>query len=294
MHHLVNAGARSIGGFGMFLPGIHMETPEAPGAAPAAAAPPPAPAPAPAAAAAPPAAPADPAADPAGVEDSQFDEAAFQEFLADEIGATLNGLLPQYLPRFLPQPGAAGPGGAPEPGGAPAGFDWASLDPLGDGYGQMLGQGIQETIRGELAAAFGALRAEQQQQAMQAAEARRLEIGQQNAQDMIADAISRGDDITDVGKQIVDPLAEALVPQFAARYGESPRAAELAIDQAVNIVREIERAAIARGTTSSQNHLATLAGAPAVPPAQAAAAHVPGQPAKRLTTAELLSRHTAA
>jgi hypothetical protein len=81
-----------------------------------------------------------------------------------------------------------------------------------------------------------------------------------------------------------------LVPQVQAIYGNSPRTAEVAIEQAIQMVRDLEREAAGMGADGQQQHLAVLAGAPAAVPGQAGAPTIPGRPATHLSTDELINK----
>jgi hypothetical protein len=282
---------RSIGGFGMFLPGIHMEVPEIGGGGGTAVAEPPA---APAAADGQPGAASD--APPGEAADDLAnqpvepptalglpDDPAFREFLAGEVNAILGAQLSRILP-----PEGYGPAAAPagQPSAPGQGFDWSQLDPFRDDYGAQLGQGIAAAVQ----QAFSPLMDTIQQREQAAAEAARAEAGEASAQQMMAEALGRGPKLTEKGQALVRPLAETLIPQVQAIYGNSPRTAEVAIEQAIQMVRDLEREAAGMGAEGQQQHLAALAGAPAAAPAQAGTPSIPGRPAKHLSTDELINK----
>lgn len=186
-----------------------------------------------------------------GFDESFRSDPRFRDAVAEEAGALLQAQLPRYLEQYLPP----APGAAPAP--ASGQFDWTQVDPYGDDFGAQLGQGIQATIQQALQASLGPVT----QTLEHAQQAAALDQGEQVAQDMIADQIARGGDVTDEGKNAIRGLAEAFMPLAVERYGESPRAAEAAIDTAYNTIRQIEQAAAQKAIAQHTNHVATLAGA---------------------------------
>lgn len=197
--------------------------------------------------------------------------AELESFLAEELDARLAAQ--QYAP---PIPGAT-------PGPMAQGFDPTALDPYSEDFGQNLlaaMQGIVQQAISPVAQTF-------EQQAYQA----QIAQGEQYAQDIIADALASGADVSDAGKEAIRPFAEAFMPQAVKRYGESPRAAEMAIHMAIDHVRSIEKAAAERALAQHTNYTASLAGAPAGEPGGAPSAAVPGQPQKYLSPDELVARH---
>ena len=110
-------------------------------------------------------------------------------------------------------------------------------------------------------------------------ESETLAEGQQRLQDMIADDVARNGDFPRApgeteskAQKLVMPLAEALFPQIASRYGGGPRAAELAIQQASSTVRAIIAEAGAAALEAHKNQVATLTGVQGEPGAAAAGA----------------------
>jgi hypothetical protein len=281
---------RSIGGFGMFLPGIRFEVPEIGSGGGAAVAEPPAAPTAPAdgqpgaATDAAPGEAADDLANQPGEPPAALglpDNPAFREFLAEEVNAILGAQLSRILP-----PEGYGPTAAPAGQPSDPGFDWSQLDPYADDYGTQLGQGIAAAVQ----QAFSPLMDTIQQREQAAAEAARAEAGEENAQRMVAETIGRGPKLTAKGEKLVRPLAETLVPQVQAIYGNSPRTAQVAIEQAHQMVCDLEREAAGMGADGQQQHLAVLAGAPAAVPGQAGAPTIPGRPATHLSTDELINK----
>lgn len=106
----------------------------------------------------------------------------------------------------------------------------------------------------------------------QRAQAETLAEGEQRLKDVLADDISRnGDFATDPetgaspGQTLVRPLADLFFPEFAARFGASPRAAEFAMQKAAGVVRQLEQVAGKVAIAKHTNQLETLAGAPGEP-----------------------------
>jgi hypothetical protein len=261
---------RSIGGFGMFLPGIHMEVPELGGggdemslaAGPLGDAAAPAPeAPAAPEAAQPPVdgapSPEAPAASEAPAETRSYSEA--------ELEAELEARLAPFMEHMPLLEAIAAAAGEPEGLGleAPPAGDLSGLgelDPLSDDFGaqldarleqrdQKLLQGIQQM----LAPIHGRFETEAVQE------------GDQRAQDILADDISRNGEITDDGKTLARQLAEQYFPEFASKYGQTPKAGEAALTKAAATVRAIEKASGEKAVEAYKNQLATLSGAPQTP-----------------------------
>lgn len=89
--------------------------------------------------------------------------------------------------------------------------------------------------------------------------------GQQRLQDMIADDVARNGDFPRApgqtesqAQKLIMPLAEALFPQIAERYGVGTRGAEMAIQQASSTVRAIIAEAGAAAVEAHKNQNATL------------------------------------
>lgn len=201
----------------------------------------------------------------------------FDARLQDELDARIAALYQQPQQFEPPIPGAT-PGPMQLPEFDP--FDAESVQAYNDARDQRLLAQIQATIA-PVTQTF-----EQQQQAAQMA------AGEAYAQDIIADALSSGEDVTDIGKEQIKPIAERFMGDAVQRYGETPRAAEYALRQAVDAVRAIEKAAAERALAQNANHLAGLAGAPPVEPGTAGIAGiVPGQPAKYQTPDELVRKY---
>lgn len=103
-------------------------------------------------------------------------------------------------------------------------------------------------------------------------EAQALAEGDQRAKDMIASDIStNGEFATDPetgaspGRDLVEPLANLFVNDFAQRYGLGPRAAEAAVQKAGATIRALEKAAGVAAVNAHVNRNAQLAGASGEP-----------------------------
>ena len=111
-------------------------------------------------------------------------------------------------------------------------------------------------------------------QAQQEAEV--IASGEARLEDILADDIARnGDFVRAAGnspeqiaqaqqadaaaRQLVRTTADQLFPEIAQRYGQTPRAAEIAMTRAADQVRSLLRAAGAAGAAAQANQLATLA-----------------------------------
>jgi len=222
-----------------------------------------------------------------GDEQPEVAEAGFtpeqQSAIAEEVAAIVQAQMAQYQQPFQPPIAGATPGPM---SGQPPVFDWTQIDPYGEDFGSALGAGL----RAEIAAALGETLGPVTQTLEQAQEAQRLEQGEQYAQDMIADVITRKGDISEHGKSMLRFQAEQFMPEAVARYGETPRAAEMAINQAYDRVAAYEKELRESAIQQHANHVATLAGVPAEPGSSGIASTIPGQPAKYQTPDELVRK----
>lgn len=107
--------------------------------------------------------------------------------------------------------------------------------------------------------------------------------------DIVADEFARNGELTDAGKELIDPLGAVFLPQFESRYGKgSSRAAEATVAKVAEIVRGIEKAAADKALEAHINRNAQLAGVHVEPGGaggaaveSAPAAYRPGEIAKR-------------
>ena len=212
---------------------------------------------------------------------------ALREFIRDEwyaLQASQGGASQGPIPGATPGPMVGGY----QYGDPNAPFDWSQVDPYAEDFGQQIGTGIEQTIIRAMGAYMapiaGSVAAQQAQ-----AEAER---GQELVSDMIEAELTSGPDLTDEAKPLVEPLAESLMPSIAQRYGNHPRAAEMAIREAATILRNIENAAATRGVTQHTNQIANLETAPPEPPPAGAQAAVPATaPAAPLDPRSLASKY---
>lgn len=79
--------------------------------------------------------------------------------------------------------------------------------------------------------------------------------------------------------------------QTAARYGETPRAAEMAIEMAYDEIAAYEQEIAQAAVAKHNNYTATLAGVPGEP--GTAVAGVAGQPARPLDPGDLARKYSA-
>ena len=106
--------------------------------------------------------------------------------------------------------------------------------------------------------------------------------GQELAYDVIADNVSReGDFLHEGSKDLAFQLARGFLNAAVQRYGYGDRAAEAAIEQACQHVRQLEQTIGESYYNRQTNQLATLAGARREPGSSGPAAQVPSGTFKR-------------
>jgi hypothetical protein len=236
--------------------------------------------------------PGDEQPDPGGASQPQpepeFDEAAFRAAVAEEAEAVVQAQLARFQQQngYQPyQPPIAGATPGPLSGFPPL-PEYDPYDPeSANAYFEARDQRLLAAIEQRFAPVAQTLQ-QQQEQAL-------IQNGEQLAQDIIADVVTRKGDVTDAGKQMIRSLAESFMPAAVGRYGESHRAAEMAIEQAYDAVASMEKDAAERALAKHTNHVATLAGAPTQPGASGVAATVPGTPQKYMSNEELVRRWVA-
>lgn len=167
--------------------------------------------------------------------------AAFAEQAAEIAQAQIAPMLPLLQQLVNPDGGQQHPQ-----------FDWGQLDPLDGQFGAQLGAGINNAVQQALAPVYQALQQMQQGQQTYAAQQAEAE-GNQRIDELIADEATRNGALPEKAMGLVRPLAEQYLPRYAARFGQTPRAAELAIAQAAADIR----ASLPAGTA----HLAAVAAA---------------------------------
>jgi hypothetical protein len=115
------------------------------------------------------------------------------------------------------------------------------LNPWDDNFASSLDQrfqSLEQKIGGMIDQVTAPLQAREQQEIVQE--------GEQRLQDIMADDIARHGDFPvdpetgkSAAKELVRPLADILFPEIAARYGNNPRAAEIAISKASGLLRAV-------------------------------------------------------
>ncbi len=207
------------------------------------------------------------------------------------IQARVEETVSNLLSGFQPPVAGATPG--PMSGQPPLGghdFDWSSASPYEDDFGPKLGAGVQQAVNQAVQAAISPLLQAftEQQEQREAAEA------EQNVQDMIASEIAAHGDIPEGAKEMIRPLAEHLLPDLVRRFGNTPRAHEIAIEKAAAQIRQTLKDAAGQLATQEQNRLATLASAPAEPGQGAGAPLVPGAAIKVPQVGEIARKYATA
>lgn len=136
------------------------------------------------------------------------------------------------------------------------------LNPLNDGFGQNIGQFLQqrdEYLLSQVKEMFQPFQSRFQNETVQE--------GMQRVADIIDDDFSRNGAI-ELGegapdpKKVIQEIAPLYLGEMESRYGQgSPRAAEQALAKATGMVRSIVTAAEKRGAAQNANQLATLSSA---------------------------------
>jgi hypothetical protein len=98
----------------------------------------------------------------------------------------------------------------------------------------------------------------------QAQHAQVVAEGEQQMRDVIADEFSRNGDLLfggdDIVNKIIDDVRNRYFPEVAERYGQTNRAAEIAISRAVEAERAYQKQIGDAAVTAHENRKATLAG----------------------------------
>lgn len=183
------------------------------------------------------------------------DDPDFREFLAQEAADIADA----RFNTLLQQAGAQQQGGQQQQAQPGVDFDANEfLNPLGDNYGenmlQLLGQ-QQREILGAVQQMIAPLAQTHEQQTQSA--------GDDLLKDAIGDAITRtGDlDADDVARdRVMRDVRERFYPELAQRYGETDKAAELAIDKAVANERAYQKQIADAAVERYKNQIGTLAG----------------------------------
>lgn len=202
------------------------------------------------------------------------------EMLDQEIEARLN----QRLSMIPPVDRGTFPQASEQP---PGEFNWGSLDPLDENFGEALGMGIRSEIQAALQQAFQPL--SQTLTELQTQE--QLNAYQEQKKDVIADEIARNGDLTEAGRVLLESLTDSYVQDAVERYGPSPRAMEHAVASAAEFIRQLEREAEERALKRHENQLRTLSEATGEPGPAAGASVVPGQPSRYQTPEEIVRKY---
>lgn len=135
------------------------------------------------------------------------------------------------------------------------------IDPFSDDFGDQLAGFLGQFLDQRLAPLHQRLEPivhGYQTQAAQEAEAR--------VTDVITDyAASQGIEFLEGGDAAARQLAEALLPDYRARFGPGQRAAEAALHKAVDTIADLQRRAEQRGEQRFKNQLGDVTGALAEP-----------------------------
>lgn len=173
----------------------------------------------------------------------------FQQFLADEAGTIAEARLNQILEQGGQRP-------APQTPGAPVDLN-QFLDPLGDNFGanlatvlSMLTQNIDQRVTGALAPFT------QQHEAAEAAG--HDELLKTTITEMAGDGLRGGDAAV---SRIMAAVRGQFMPEATRVYGQTDRAAQVAIERAIKAERDYQATITGTGLSEQQQHLAALNGA---------------------------------
>jgi hypothetical protein len=185
-----------------------------------------------------------------------------------------------------------GPAAAGEPTATPG---LGALDPLSETFGQDLQRLLaseREATINEMRTMFSSIQAPLEAREQEAA----IQRGEDKLAGMLDDNISRlGDFPADPetgrsAKELVRPLADVLFPAIAELLGQTPRAAELAIEQAAQMVRDMGAMYARQGVNRETTRLSAIAGVHGEP--GVGVNGVPTLPTAR-TPSEVTARHAA-
>lgn len=221
---------------------------------------------------------ADPApeAAPAAPEQPAVDPAELQAEL--EYTRTQLSELAQYLQSQQAQP-------QQQPAAPGQGLDIAGLV---DEYGQITPEGLLQALAVQQQSITQAIEQRFEQFTQPFAEQREAQAyneGLESAKDILGDNVARFGEFAadpqadEIARDRVLNQADAILtdPGFQARYGNTPRAAEIAIQQAAEQERQYLNSVRGQGAAQATNRLATLAGA-ATEPGAGTNGGVAGQP----------------
>lgn len=181
------------------------------------------------------------------------DDPSFREYLSEEAAAIADARISQLATRF--QPG----GGNQTPAGDDVDLN-EYLNPLGDNFGQNLMHVLSlvtDGIDSRLEARFAPL--SEQQEALAA------ERNDQMLKTAITDTASQigelkgGDPAVE---RVMAAVRNVYMPQAAAMYGQTDRAAQIAIDKAIRAELDYQRSISGTAAVDSAQHLALVHNAP--------------------------------
>jgi hypothetical protein len=210
--------------------------------------------------------------------------------LLDLVDTRAQGLVQQQLAPLIPLleqvlGGGQGAAAAAQAAGQPQLVDeFGQVDP--NALIQLLQQSQQQTLAQmqQMLQGIAAPLAQRQEQETVAE-------GEQRIKDMIADDVSRNGDLPAKAQAAIRPLADQLFPQIAERYGNTPRAAEMAVSQAAALVRDMVAEARTVALTTEQNRIGALAGVRGEPGVAGVA--IEGLSDKPLSSRELALKYGA-
>ena len=177
------------------------------------------------------------------------DDPAFREAVAATAGEIADAKLQQFLASLQTDDTAAGQT-----------YETPTLDPFSDDFGSQLAQLIAQSNQQVIG---------QMQQLLQPMlgqhEEKQNAEGQQRIADIVSDIAAREGDFTGPGKAAVPDIAPLFLEQFERTFGQGPKAAEAALNQAAKVIRGIETAAATAAVEKYKNELSTIGGARGIP-----------------------------
>lgn len=191
------------------------------------------------------------ASDAAGAELASAWAADDPDFI-DAVDARATELFERQFGSLMPLLSALANGEATQ-GAEPVQF--GPLDPLDESFGPNLDarlQAFEQRLAGMVEQITQPLAARE--------EAEREATGNTRVDGWIADDLDRNGQLGAKATAQIRPLAEALLPQFVARYGNGPRAAEMAVQRAVATIRDLVTEASSTGVEQHNDRLGKLAG----------------------------------
>jgi hypothetical protein len=236
-----------------------------------------------------PVAPEPAAVEPPAPAAPNWNDPALLDLVDTRAGEIAQQQLVQLLEQYANEPAPQG-----QPQGQP------QIGQLVDEYGQLDPNALVQLLAQQQAQTFAAL--DQRIQQLQAPLTARFEQetvaeGNQRLSDILADDVARNGEFSsdaeadNAARQLVRTLAEQAFPQVAQRFGNTPRAAEMAMAQAAAQVRQVLTADRASALTTEQNRIAALAGVRVEP--GTAAVGVEGLSDTPLSAREIAMKYSA-